>query len=251
MSSLIRLNKFLARAGVCSRRKADELIARGQVQINGQVTTELGQKIDPDRDKVTVAGKIISPDQVLNKKFTYVLVNKPIQVVTTLKDPQGRKTIVSLLPRSLQKQRLFPVGRLDYYSQGLIILTDDGELTLRMTHPRWEHPKTYQVLVRGKITARKLDTMSRGMVLREGEKLAPVKVRVIWQKPDLALLRMTLIQGVNRQIRRMCRDLDLTVLKLERTHQGPVSLGSLKPGQWRYLHPKEIKALRKSVGLLS
>ncbi|WP_457571020.1 pseudouridine synthase [Desulfovulcanus sp.] len=248
-TTFIRLNKFLALAGVCSRRKADELIAQGQVQINGQVITELGKKIDPARDKVTVAGKTISPDQVLNKKFTYVLVNKPIQVVTTLKDPQGRKTIVSLLPNSLQKQRLFPVGRLDYYSQGLIILTNDGELALRMTHPRWEHPKTYQVLVRGKINPRKLDIMAKGMVLREGEKLAPVKVKIIWQKPNLALLQMTLIQGVNRQIRRMCRDLDLTVLKLERTRQGPISLGSLKPGQWRHLHPKEIKALRQSVGL--
>ena len=249
MSSLIRLNKFLAQAGVCSRRKADELITRGEVQINGQDVTKLGQKIDPARDKVTVAGKTISPDQVLKKKFTYVLVNKPIEVITTLKDPQGRKTIISLLPETLQKQRLFPVGRLDYYSQGLIILTNDGELALRMTHPRWEHPKTYQVLVRGKINPRKLDIMARGMVLREGEKLAPVKVKIIWQKPELTLLQMTLIQGVNRQIRRMCRDLDLTVLKLERTRQGPINLGSLKPGQWRYLLPKEIGALRKSVGL--
>jgi 23S rRNA pseudouridine2605 synthase len=149
MSSLIRLNKFLAQAGVCSRRKADELITRGEVQINGQDVTKLGQKIDPARDKVTVAGKTISPDQVLKKKFTYVLVNKPIEVITTLKDPQGRKTIISLLPETLQKQRLFPVGRLDYYSQGLIILTNDGELALRMTHPGWEHPKTYHVLVLG------------------------------------------------------------------------------------------------------
>ena len=245
----MRLNKFLARAGVCSRRKADELIAQGQVQLNGQVVTKLGQKLDPARDNVVVAGKKISAKPVLKKKFTYILLNKPIKVITTLKDPQGRKTIVSLLPKNLQKQRLFPVGRLDYYSQGLIIMTNDGELTLRMTHPRWEHPKTYQVLVKGKINQRKIDIMSKGMVLKEGEKLAPVKVKIIWQKPDLTFLQMTLIQGVNRQIRRMCRDLELTVLKLERTAQGPVSLGTLKPGQWRYLYPEEIRALRHSVGL--
>ena len=249
MNSPIRLNKFLAQAGVCSRRKADELITKGRVQLNGQVVTKLGQKVDPARDRVVVAGKTISANRLLKKKFTYVLLNKPIKVVTTLKDPQGRKTIISLLPEHLQKKRLFPVGRLDYYSQGLIILTNDGELTLRMTHPRWEHPKTYQVLVRGKVNQRKIEIMTRGMVLREGEKLTPVKVKTIWQKPGLTFLQMTLIQGVNRQIRRMCRDLDLTVLKLERTRQGPINLGSLKPGQWRYLLPREIGVLRKSVGL--
>ncbi|MDY7000398.1 MAG: pseudouridine synthase, partial [Thermodesulfobacteriota bacterium] len=231
----MRINKALASAGVCSRRAADELVKQGAVRVNSQTITTPGLKINPARDRVEVHGQIVSIPVPGSETHVYLALNKPVEVVSTLHDPEGRKALPDLLLPSIRKKRVFPVGRLDYFSQGLLLLTTDGELSFRLTHPSRHLPKTYQVLVRGEVTPQKLQIMRQGMTLSEGEKLAPIKVSATRDKPGTTRLEMTLVQGVNRQIRRMCRDLDLVVLQLTRTSQGPVALGNLAQGKTRAL----------------
>ena len=242
----VRLNKALAAAGVASRRKADELIAAGQVCVNGQVVTELGLRVHPSRDAITVNGAPV-PLAGQASAHTYVLLHKPVQVVSTADDPEGRQTVLDLLPPRYQEKRLYPVGRLDYFSEGLILLTDDGELTHRLTHPRFHLPKAYEVTVREMPTSGMLRIMQRGMTLAEGETLAPVEASLDPGAPRV--LRLVLRQGINRQIRRMCRDLGLTILKLVRVGFGPIRLEDLPPGHCRELNAAEAAALRKAVKL--
>lgn len=242
---LVRLNKAVAMGHEASRRKADELIRAGRVRVNGQVVTEMGLKVDPSGDRVEVDQEVIS----LDRDHVYLLVNKPVRVVTTLEDPQGRTTILDLLDQKTAAEKPYPVGRLDYFSQGLLLLTTDGELCNRMTHPSTHLDKVYHITVRGKVLPEALETMARGMTLEEGERLAPVQAKVLHVRGGNTELEMVLRQGINRQIRRMCRDLGLTILVLERVRQGPLSLGELKPGKWRRLIPGEVKALRKAAGL--
>lgn len=252
-SCLVRLNKALAQAGLCSRRAADELIQAKAVAVNGIVVASPGSRVDPATDRITVHGRAVHLDLEDRQGHLYLALHKPPGVVTTAHDPQNRRTVLDLLPKNLRQRRPFPVGRLDLPSEGLLLLTTDGELALRMTHPRWEHPKTYHVQVRGRITAGKLNTMRTGMRLAEGETLAPVLVRVISDpsasRDTAVTLEMTLRQGVNRQIRRMCRDLRLHVLGLCRVAQGPVLLGDLPPGANRPLTERELAALRTSLDL--
>lgn len=247
---LMRLNKALASAGLCSRRQADSLIERGSVTVNGHVVTELGCKVNTLEDDISVDGRPL-PRAPKNTSLSYFLLYKPVQVVTTVHDPEGRQTVMDFLPRAVRGQRLFPVGRLDFFSEGLLLLTNDGELTNRLTHPRWHLPKVYHVKVRGNVTPAKLDIIRRGMRLAEGEQLAPVEVERLYGDASSSVLELTLHQGINRQIRRMCRDLDLIVLRLARVAQGPLELGSLELGQCRALSNAEIRVLRKSVGLPS
>lgn len=247
-SQAIRLNKFLARAGYCSRRKADELIAQGRVTLNDQLVLQIGSKILPECDRILIDGQEIQ-NQAEMQENIYVLLNKPVQVVSSVQDPQKRKTVLDLLPHELVQKRIFPVGRLDYMSEGLLLLTNDGDLTYRLTHPRWHVPKVYQVKIRGHVSRDKLQIMRKGMILKEGEKLAPIKVYNVKQENQHTLLEMQLKQGLNRQIRRMCRDLELTILSLQRTAQGPVHLSSLSPGTWRYLTSTELKNLKNQVQL--
>lgn len=246
-SRLTRINKALASAGVCSRRHADDLIAAGRVTVNGAVVTEAGLRIDPAHDALAVDGAPVNLAPEI--PITLALHKKP-GVVTTASDPEGRPTVFDGLPEPWRGKRLFPVGRLDFFSEGLILLTTDGELALRLTHPRWHVPKRYRVTVRGRVTPDMLGIMARGMRLAEGERLAPVAARLVeGPAQDRAVLEMELHQGVNRQIRRMCRDLGLTVLRLSRVSQGPVALGDLLPGACRQLTPAELAGLRRSVGL--
>ncbi|MEF3696536.1 pseudouridine synthase, partial [Desulfolutivibrio sp.] len=176
--------------------------------------------------------------------------HKPVQTVTTASDPQGRPTVFELLPPEIPRQGLFTVGRLDFYSEGLLLFTDDGELTHRLTHPSTHVPKIYHVLVRGQVSEHTLAIMGQGMRLAEGEVLAPVTASVLYREtPERTLLSLRLIQGVNRQIRRMCRDLGLTVLRLVRVAQGPIALGDLPRGTFRPLTPEEVSALRAAAGL--
>jgi 23S rRNA pseudouridine2605 synthase len=248
MNGVIRLNKALASAGVCSRRKADELIAAGAVCVNDIVAGELGLRIDPATDRITVHGNPVAfpPPGMNSQTRTYVMLHKPIQVVSTVRDPQGRPTVLDLLPEKLRKgPRLYPVGRLDYFSEGLILLTDDGELTNRLTHPRYHLPRRYQVRLRERPERHMLERMQKGMTLREGEHLAPVDAEM----GENNTLLLTLRQGVNRQIRRMCRDLGLTILTLQRISLGPLQLGDLPKGQCRPLFPSEVVALKKAAGL--
>jgi len=246
--TLLRLNKALAAAGCCSRRQADALIAAGRVTVNGHPATALGAKIDPAQDLLAVDGRPVTPLPATDS-LTLMLYKLP-GVVTTASDPEGRPTVFDNLPPPYRKRRLFSVGRLDYFSEGLLLLTTDGELAFRLAHPRWHVAKRYQVTVRGRVTPEVFATMGGGMALAEGEKLAPVRARMDARLgPDRFVLEMELSQGVNRQIRRMCRDLGLTVLKLVRMSQGPLSLGTLPPGRCRELTAEERAALRRAVGL--
>lgn len=245
--SEVRLNKYLADAGIASRRGADALIQAGRVKVNGAVQREPGTRVVPGRDEVACDGKPVRGSR--GAEPVYIMLHKPAHTVTTVRDPQGRKTVLDLLPRDLRALRLFPVGRLDYMSEGLLLLTNDGEVTLRLTHPSHEHPKRYEVLVREAVPENAMRVMRQGMRLEEGEELAPVDAEARALGNGNTLLRMTLRQGVNRQIRRMCRDLGLTILRLKRVGLGPLNLGDLASGKWRRLDAAEIRSLKTSLGL--
>ena len=218
--------------------------------VNNVTATELGGKITPGRDQLAVDGKPI-PLVAVDAPLTLLLYKLP-GVVTTANDPEGRPTVFDNLPATYRSRRLFSVGRLDFFSEGLLLLTTDGELAFRLAHPRWHVPKRYMVTVRGTVTAKTLETMAQGMTLAEGETLAPVRARLTARlAAGRFVLEMELSQGVNRQIRRMCRDLGLTVLKLVRVAQGSLTLGNLPPGKCRELAGSELAALRRSVGLES
>lgn len=248
----IRLNKALADAGICSRRKADELIFAGFVIVNGVKAESPAMRIDPEQDEVICQGKkvVFSP----KKKTCILMLHKPISVVSTVKDPEGRRTVIDFLPPAYRGRRIYPVGRLDFFSEGLLLLTDDGELANRLMHPRWHMPRIYHVKVRlphnGYNLQKTLDSMQKGMTLKEGDELAPVKVEMLTKQKNLELwLAFTLSQGINRQIRRMCRDTGLTILTLRRVQQGPLMLGDLPKGQVRELTEEEITLLRRQTGL--
>jgi 23S rRNA pseudouridine2605 synthase len=242
---LIRINKVIAQAGVCSRRRADDLIGEGRIEVNGSLVTSPGLKINPLRDEVKVDGTVIRVSTTTS--HLYILLNKPIKTMTTVKDPQGRTTVIDLLPKRFRDQRVFPVGRLDFYSEGLLLLTTDGDLTQKMTHPGYNHPKTYEVAVEGDVSEEMLARMRQGMTLAEGEHLRPVEVNIARSNGRQTILSMVLRQGINRQIRRMCRDLHLKILKLKRTSQGPLFLGNLPSGNFRELTHQEVSRLKKSV----
>ena len=242
----VRLNKAIAAAGLCSRRKADELILAGQVRINGTLEENPARRVLPG-DRIAVNDRELAAAQ----EYYYLLLHKPVQTVCTVNDPEGRPTVMAYLPPEVRHLRLYPVGRLDYFSEGLLLLTNDGELAQRLTHPRHHQPKTYEVLIRGSVPETALAVMRRGMRLDEGQAVLPVDVEAKTAENGNTLLRMVLRQGVNRQIRRMCRDLGLTILRLRRVAQGPLALGSLKPGAARALAPGEVAGLRQSVGLPS
>jgi pseudouridine synthase len=234
----IRLNKYLAQLGVASRRKIDELIERNQVWVNDR-RASLGYKIDPSTDKIRVGKKEIrSAGREIAQE--YWLVNKPVGVVSTTSDDLGRPTVVSLVKSSL---RLFPVGRLDVESEGLILLTNDGELTQRLTHPRHHVPKVYRVWVRGNVTERDLDRIERGVKFKH-ERVAPAEVKVLEKTDMKAVLDLTLHQGVNRQVRRMMKALNLETVRLVRLSIGPLKLGKLAHGEARQLADQEVAALK-------
>ena len=240
-----RLQKLLSAAGVCSRRTAETYLIAGRVTVNGQ-TAHLGQRADPDRDEILVDGRPLAP----RAEAVYILLNKPRGYVSTLSDERGRRTVAELVADC--GSRVYPVGRLDLDSEGLLLLTNDGELAQRLTHPRHHQPKVYEVLVRGPVPETELAAMRQGMRLAEGQDLLPVDVeRKTANSGNNTLLRMVLCQGVNRQIRRMCRDLGLTILRLRRVAQGPLDLGELTPGQARQLTAREGAVLRSSAGLPS
>ncbi|MBC18472.1 MAG: pseudouridine synthase [Desulfovibrio sp.] len=243
----IRLNKFIAQCGIASRRGADDLVFSGKVSVNGKLADSPGYKVDPTSDIVKVNNKTIGL-QSTAQNIT-LMINKPIEVVTTASDPQGRTTVLDLLPEKFKKMRPFPVGRLDYFSEGLLLLTTDGDLCYRLTHPKFHLPKVYRVTVRGRVPDAVLKTMRSGMTLEDGEKLAPVLIDLKKYTDGKQILDMTLTQGVNRQIRRMFAESDITILKLRRTKQGPLNIGSLKPGKWRELSERELASLKKAVEL--
>ena len=224
----IRVQKYFTDCGVLSRRAAEEEIKAGKVKVNG-LRAELGDKIDPEIDIVEYRGKRILPRE--NDKFVYILLNKPCGVVTSAKDEKGRICVTDLVKCGT---RVYPVGRLDLNSQGLILMTNDGELTNKLTHPRHEIPKIYEVDVVGKVSTEQLTILNSSMTV-DGYILLPVKTEFLSKNDKFTTLRMTLFEGRNRQIRKMCEQVGLKVAKLSRIAIGDITLGELPSGKWRYL----------------
>jgi len=230
-----RLQKILARAGIASRRQSEALILEGRVTVNGRVVTRLGTKADPRRDDVRVDGRRIGA----GVDHVYVLLNKPRGVLSTMENDPEHPTLNQYVTLP---QRLYPVGRLDVTSEGLILLTDDGELANRLTHPRYEHEKEYRVTVNGRPSDETLDAWRRGVVL-DDRRTAPARVDILRVDKEGSLLRVVMREGRKRQIRRVAALLGHPVKRLLRVRLGPLQLGLLEPGQWRYLTEKEIAEL--------
>ena len=236
-----RVQKFLARAGVASRRRAEELIREGRVRVNGEVVSSLSLKVDPDSDTVTFDGaRVTAPDSL-----HYVLLNKPAGVVTTLDDPQGRPSVAQYV--SADGPRLFPVGRLDQNTTGLLVLTNDGELAHALMHPRYHVPKTYQAVVAGVPDQDDLRRLRIGIDLDDG-RTAPADVRCLEGEDDSCTLLLTLHEGRKRQVRRMLSAVGHPVLSLARVGYGPLTLEGLVEGETRELTEPEIEALRLAAG---
>ena len=238
-----RLQKYLAGAGIASRRKCEELILQRQVRVNNSVVTKLGTKVDPQKDIVEVKGKLIKYKE--KKQYSYILLNKPKGYLTSLSDPFGRPTVLDLLKGV--KERVYPVGRLDFNSEGILILTNDGELAYALTHPAKEVEKVYIVKVKGIPTPEKLKILSKGVVLENNYRISPCNIYLLKISNGNAILKIKIREGKKRQIRKMAEYIGHFVLKLRRTQLGPISLKGVKPGEYRYLNKEEIKSLKKII----
>lgn len=236
----MRLSKYLAGLGVASRRKVDELIAAGRIRVNGRAA-QLGQQVQTN-EAIEVDGKRVSS----SGRMVYLMLNKPEKVVSTLADPEGRKTVADLVK---VKERVYPVGRLDYETRGLLLLTNDGELAFRLTHPKYEVKKRYHLLVEGKVNESKLENIRRGVLLDDGL-TAPAEARVLESRGGVSVLELTIHEGKKREIRRICESLAIPLLELKRVAVDGIVLGDLPVGKYRPLTEKEISQLKKEVGLL-
>ncbi len=237
----VRLQKYLSECGVASRRKAEDLIAAGKVKVNGKPAS-IGDKIDPKNDTVVVAGKKVRK----SKKNTYIMLHKPRGFITTLSDEMGRKCVAQLIEDV--GTRVYPVGRLDRDSEGLLLLTDDGEFANSLTHPTHHVPKTYRVTVRPTITEEQVTALTTGIEI-DGRMTMPSEVRVLEKKEGRVVLEIIIYEGRNRQIRKMCDALGLEVARLKRTQIGSVKLGMLKQGDWRNLTDEEVHKLMVASSL--
>ncbi len=237
-----RIQKVLSDQGICSRRAAERMIAEGRVKVNGRPVS-LGDKMDPDFDKVSIDGK--NQRIVRKRKYIYIMLHKPRGYITTASDERGRKTVMDLVADV--GRRVYPVGRLDKDSEGLLLLTDDGAFANLLTHPSGGVGKLYRVTVRPRATEEQIVRMSSGVVLDDGVKTAPAVIHVAGDEPGRTVLEMTLFEGRNREIRRMCEAVGLEVIRLKRSAEGPVKLGMLPPGAWRELKRSEVTALRNAA----
>ena len=234
---LIRLQKFLAEANVASRRKAEEMILAGRVRVNGKTVTELGTKVDDEKDTVEADGREVRIDSNL----VYIMLNKPEGCVTTAHDQFNRPTVLDFVEGV--RERIYPVGRLDYDTSGLIILTNDGDLTYRLTHPKHNVAKTYIALVDSEPTEQEIHTFENGVVI-DGRKTARARLKVIKKDQVGVYLMIAIHEGRNRQVRKMCEAIGHPVRRLKRIATGKLTLGRLKKGQWRYLTDEEIAYLK-------
>lgn len=242
---MTRLNAFLARSGVASRRAADRLISSGSVRVNGRVPPPDGMVVDPDHDRVTVDGRPVRPVV----RHRYVMLNKPLGVITTAKDESDRTTVLDVLgDEGAGGHRLFPVGRLDADSTGLLVLTDDGDLSYRLTHPRYKVRKEYIAVVGGSVSSAKLQQLRAGVDLDDG-RTAPAEAEVVRVLPGpQSELRVVISEGRHRQVRRMLLAVGHRAQSLKRVSFGPLKLGRLKVGGWRVLGEAEVEALRRATG---
>jgi 23S rRNA pseudouridine2605 synthase len=236
----IRLQKYFTDCGVLSRRAAEAEIAAGRVRVNGEVA-QVGTKIDPANDTVTYKGKVVEPK---TERGIYVMLNKPRGYVTTLSDDRGRKCITELIADI--EERIYPVGRLDMDSDGLLLLTNDGELTNFLTHPKHEIPKIYHVKVKGKLTPEQIREIGKPIEI-DGMTTKPVRVTLISTDRESSTLEMVLYEGRNRQIRRMCEARDVEITRLCRVAIGTITLGNLTPGKWRYLSHAQVEYLKNEM----
>ena len=233
----VRLQKFLANSGVASRRKCEELILEGKVSVNGKVVNELGTKINPSVDKVECCGKLIHSSE----KKVYILLNKPIGYVTTAKDQFDRDSVLDLVK---VKEKVLPVGRLDMYTSGALILTNDGDFVYRVTHPKHEITKTYTVTVKGIIKNEEVEQLRKGVKI-DDYTTRPAKVKILKtdEEKDISRLEITIHEGKNRQVRRMCESVGRRVIALHRSKIGNIGVKDIELGKWRYLKDFEVKTL--------
>lgn len=237
-----RIQKVLADQGICSRREAERLIAAGKVKVNGH-PVGLGDKMDPDYDKVSIDGKNVRI--VRKRQYTYIMLHKPRGYLTTRSDDRGRKTVMDLVADVPAMLR--PVGRLDKDSEGLLLMTDDGAFINLLTHPSGGVGKLYRVTVNPRATEEQVVQMASGVVLDDGVRTQPCVIHVVTDEPGRTVLEITLHEGRNRQIRRMCSAVGLQVVRLKRSAEGPVKLGMLQPGEYRELKKSEVSALRNAA----
>ena len=234
---MMRLQKYLAMCSVASRRASEEIILAGRVSVNGKIVTELGTKVS-DGDVVAVDGKEIKEE----KQKIYIMLNKPAGCVTTVSDDRGRDTIMEYV--SDIPERIYPVGRLDYNTEGLIFLTNDGDLAYSLTHPKYEKEKVYEALVKGIVLHGAVDKLIRGVYI-DGKKTAPAKAEVIEHRRNTSLIRICIHEGRNRQIRKMCDAVGHSVIALRRVAVDGIEIGNLEPGRWRHLTRTEVERLRR------
>lgn len=229
-----RLQKYLASAGIASRRKCEELILQGKIEVNGKVVTELGTKVS-SKDIIKYNGKIVKPEE----EKVYILLNKPIGYVTTAHEQFGRDKVLDLIKIN---KRIVPVGRLDMYTSGALILTNDGELVNKLTHPKNEIEKTYNVTLKGKITEQEIKKLKTGVIIDNEYLTKPAKVKIlkIDENKNISRIQITIHEGKNRQIRKMCESINKKVIALHRSKIGKLDVKDLKPGEWRYLNLNEI-----------
>lgn len=234
----IRLQKYMAECGVASRRKCEELISQGKVKVNEKIVTELGTKINPDKDKVVFNGKTLKYE---DDEKVYILLNKPIGYVTTVKDQFSRDTVLDLIKTN---KRVVPVGRLDMYTSGAIILTNDGDFVYKVTHPKHEITKTYTVTVKGIIKNEEVEQLRKGVKI-DDYTTRPAKVKILKtdEEKDISRLEITIHEGKNRQVRRMCESVGRRVIALHRSKIGNIGVKDIELGKWRYLKDFEVKTL--------
>jgi 23S rRNA pseudouridine2605 synthase len=230
-----RLHKFMARCGVASRRKCEEIVSFGRVKVNGEIVNSIIM-VDDEVDIVELDGSVIKPEE----KKVYIIINKPIDIITSAKDQFNRKTVIDLID---VKERIFPVGRLDYDTSGILLLTNDGDVTYKMSHPSHEIDKVYVAEVIGKFTDKEIYEFQSGLQI-EDYVTSPSTISILWEERDVSVVEITIHEGRNRQVRKMCEKIGHPVLRLKRTKFGKLEIGDLKMGDWRYLTEEEIDYLK-------